>query len=139
MKILFLDIDGVVNCAETFQRHGKYIGIDPVMAERVKRIIKETGCKVVLSSTWRLDAKSRAHVRENVYPFFDVTKSIGIGFRGEEVKEWLSRHDVDVYAILDDERDFFDDQPLFRTSWKTGITDEITNAVIEHLNGSRGK
>lgn len=135
MKVLFLDIDGVVNNYATMQRFNGFIGINPDLAAKVQQIIKVTGCKVVLSSTWRRDAKSRSHVRKHVCDFIDVTKSIGIGWRGEEVKEWLSRHPgVTNYAILDDDHDFYDDQPLFSTSFKTGITDEIATKVTEYLN-----
>lgn len=135
-KILFLDIDGVLNYAMCKYKIGGMLGIDPAKAELVRRIVADTGCEVVLSSTWRLDAKSRAHVRQKVVKFIDITKSIGIGWRGEEVKEWLQRHpDVERYAILDDDRDFYDDQPLFRTNfYGNGLTEEIAAEVIEYLN-----
>lgn len=141
MKVLFLDIDGVVNCVTTAQRHRGFIGIDPYMALLVDRIIQATGCEVVLSSTWRLFPESRKEVEKQVCKFIDVTKSMplkgGVEMheRGKEVAEWLSRHpEVERYAILDDSRDFMPDQPLFNTSWSTGLTQEIANDVIAHLN-----
>lgn len=136
MKVLFLDIDGVVNCVKTTQRHGPFVGIDPAMAERVKRIIKETGCEVVLSSTWRLTDSSRAEVQKKVCDFIDVTASLPSNFRGSEIDVWMRDHpEIERYAILDDNTDFHPAQRLFKTSWSTGLTDEIADEVINYLNG----
>lgn len=144
LKILFLDIDGVCNNRKTRERQGdtKFIGIKPELADRVRRIIEETGCKVVLSSSWRLFDSSRKWARENVCDFIDVTPDLqkgaiwGMTYRGFEVQAWLANHpSVKRYAILDDSSDFLWGQPLFRTTWEHGLTDEITNQVIAHLNG----
>lgn len=138
MKVLFLDIDGVVNCASTRQRHRGFIGIDPHMAFRVGKIALDTGCEIVLSSTWRLDERSREEVRKQVYEFIDVTPDLGVQHeRGKEVAAWLDEHpEVTRYAILDDEDWFLPDQPHFKTSWYTGITDEIAAEVTEYLNAT---
>lgn len=143
IKILFLDIDGVCNNQKTRERQGttKYIGINPVMADRVRRIITETGCKVVLSSSWRLFPDSKEWAEKNVCEFFDVTVDLnrgaiwGMVYRGFEIKEWLGRHPGACrYAILDDSDDFLWGQHLFRTTWAEGLTDDIADAVIAHLN-----
>lgn len=133
MKILFLDIDGVCNFAGTRERYRGFIGIDPELMVRVKKIIEESGCLVVLSSTWRLDGESRAEVQRHV-KLHDVTPDMAGALRGAEVKAWLDWHpDVECYAILDDNSDFSGHQHLFKTSFSTGITDEIASKVIEHL------
>lgn len=137
MKLLFLDIDGVCNCATTFQQPGgdRLYVIDPAMADRVKRIVAETGCKVVLSSTWRHGEDGRNVVKEKVVDFIGVTRSIGRGFRGDEVNDWIKRNPgMTNYAILDDSSDFYGYQPVFNTDWEIGLTDEITQQVINHLN-----
>jgi len=146
MKVLFLDIDGVVNCVTTAQRHRGMIGIDPYMALLVDRIIQATGCEVVLSSTWRLFEESRKEVKKQVCDFIDVTPHLPLREfggscdaesceRGMEVAAWLKDHpEVTQYAILDDNSDFMGYQPLFKTSWSTGLTQEIANEVIAHLN-----
>ena len=143
LKILFLDIDGVCNNRRTRERQGdtKFIGIKPELADRVRRIVAETGCKVVLSSSWRLFPDSRKYAAENVCEFFDVTCDLnrgaiwGIIYRGFEIQEWLVRHPgARRYAILDDSSDFLWGQDLFRTTWEEGLTDEIADAVIAHLN-----
>ena len=143
MKILFLDIDGVVNCVTTFQRHRGAIGIDPEMAFRIGQIVIATGCEIVLSSTWRLFEPSREEVRKQVYPFIDVTPNMPkfggaeMCERGYEIKDWLDRHpEVKKYAILDDNSDMLPEQfpNFFKTSWSTGITEDIKQQVIDHLN-----
>lgn len=147
MKVLFLDIDGVCNSAEYAERRfmktgkGGLLGIDKSLAEKVRRIIKETNCEVVLSSTWRLYDKARHDVRRDVCGFMDVTPNFQAGKqngrteRGYEVQDWLDRHpDVEVYAILDDDSDFLEGQHLFKTTFKLGLTDEIAAQVISHLN-----
>lgn len=143
MKVLFLDIDGVCNSRDFVRRTGKSLWntTDPEAAKLVQRIIKETGCKVVLSSTWRMYPDSRKAVRQQVCKYIDCTKDLqggakrGVVDRGHEVQEWLDRHpEVTQYAILDDDSDFLPNQWLFKTSFDTGITEEIAEAVIHHLN-----
>ncbi len=157
MKILFLDIDGVCNCVTTAQRHRGTIGIDPYMAFLVGKIVLDTGCEVVLSSTWRLFADARAEVRKQVVKFIDVTPHLfkdtetgefvpyrntgGITSveRGHEIKAWLDlRSEPITYAILDDDCDMLPEQMpnFFKTSWSTGLTKEIAQSVTKHLNST---
>src|SRR6478752_5238839 len=107
MKVLFLDIDGVVNCARTPVASDNFIGIDPYMTLLIDRIVQATGCSVVLSSSWRYHEDSMAEVRRRVCDFIDVTpKNNGLTSRGTEIKAWLEAHpDVTQYAILDDNTD----------------------------------
>lgn len=137
-KILFLDCDGVVNSKNTTQRSKGFIGIDPELAFRAGKIPIHTGCEVVLSSTWRLMADSRDEIKQRVYPFVDITPQLPGKTRGEEIQAWLDIHpEVTKYAILDDDADMLESQlpNFFRTSWENGLTEEIMERVIDHLNG----
>jgi hypothetical protein len=143
MKVIFLDIDGVLNSHESYERigNGGMLGIDEIYLERFKRILEATGAKVVLSSTWRLHPDTRAEVRNAGIDFIDCTPSIPKSGgaesmeRGEEVLDWLIRNPgVTDYAILDDDSDFMKWQHLFKTSWQHGLTEEVAEAVIKHLN-----
>lgn len=148
MKILFLDVDGVCNSRDYLYRlRAKnkkatlWHAVDPEAVKLVRRIIKETGCKVVLSSTWRLYPEARAVVKREICYIYDCTKDLqrgskrGIVPRGDEVDEWLRRHpSVTQYAIVDDDSDFNPCQWLFKTSFEHGLNEEIAQAIIDHLN-----
>ena len=148
MKVLFLDIDGVCNSRRfVYRQRAKnrdyrlWLDTDPEANKLVQRIIKDTRCVVVLSSTWRLYPEAREHVRRNVCKFIDCTKDMqrgakrGVVPRGEEVQEWLNRHpNVTQYASLDDDSDFLPYQWLFKTTFNEGLTENIAQAVIDHLN-----
>ena len=73
MKIIFLDIDGVLNCAKTKNpRKFPYV-IDQRLLKRLKRLLTVTGAKVVLSSTWRYDPIGILAAKHHGIPFIDVT------------------------------------------------------------------
>lgn len=138
MKILFLDVDGVMNCQDTFRKdiHANF-PIDPYMAFLVGKIVLETDCKVVLSSSWKHHKDSVDYIHKRIVNLYDQTPDIG-SVRGDEIKAWLdnSKYKIDKYAILDDDSDMLPEQMpnFFKTSWLVGITDDIAKAVIEHLN-----
>lgn len=140
-KVLFLDIDGVVNCATTNFKT-EHWPLDRYMAFLVGKIQLETGCQVVLSSSWRHHEEGTEEVSKRIVQLSDRTsygfrKSDGSwSTRGDEIQEWLDRHpEVTKYAILDDDSDMLESQlpNFFHTRWATGLTEEIANKVIEHL------
>lgn len=146
IKVLFLDIDGVLNSRYWYytrkREYNRENEFDPDCVRMVKHIIKATGCKIVLSSVWRLDEENRKEVRDQGFDFIDVTPSLHrpantsweYRERGREVAAWLSLHpEVTNYAILDDEGDFFDWQFLFQTDNLIGITEDVVIRVIRHF------
>jgi len=96
MKVIFLDIDGVLNTSETFKIRGQIeketgiweIEIDEFRVEYLKQIIDETGAKVVLSSTWKKDL-------ENI-----DGKVVPIHEKGEALLNILKKYDIELYDIL---------------------------------------
>ena len=61
-KIIFLDIDGVLNSIDYFEhtKHCKgYSEINPKKVKLLKEIVDRTGAEIVLSSTWRDLAKRK--------------------------------------------------------------------------------
>jgi len=44
-KVIFLNIDDVMNCLDTFIKHKGYLGIDPKFVKRFNKIIERTGAK----------------------------------------------------------------------------------------------
>ena len=73
MKVLFLDIDGVVNNKRTNDNFEGFIAIDPAMAALVQRIVQNTGCEIVLTSSWRLFQNSRYEIERKICKFADIT------------------------------------------------------------------
>lgn len=143
-KILFLDIDGVCNSEETFRKEPhQHFPIDPYMAFLVGKIQLETDCKVVLSSSWRHHKESIKEIEKRIVPIYDKTGSCCSGIRGVEIYSWISKNipyqerDALKFAILDDDSDMllWQKDSFFQTSWKVGLTDEIANNIIKHLNG----
>lgn len=149
MKILFLDVDGVLNCQATFRKDPHvHFPIDPMCAFRIGKIQLDTDCKVVLSSSWRHHPESVKHINDRVVPIHDITGHCCSGIRGVEIHNWLTKNvpgfSSDGYdkrehkvAILDDDSDMLLWQTghFFKTSFMgDGLTDEIAQKVTEHLN-----
>lgn len=135
MKVLFLDIDGVVNHAGS--SNAGLFPIDPVAAARVARIIAYTDCEIVLSSTWRKLKEGREIVSQKVAPIHDVTPDTDSYYRGDDIQAWLNKHPkVTRYAVLDDDADWrYDQEPhWFLTTWEKGLTEDVMQKVIDHLN-----
>ena len=140
-KILFLDIDGVCNSETTITKDPKcHFPIDPYLAFLVGKIVLETDCPVVLSSSWRHHDESVAEIEKRIVKIHDKTpfsRTRERDCRGYEIKDWLELHpEVEKYAILDDDSDMLEEQlpNLFQTSFKKGITEEIMQKIINHLN-----
>jgi HAD domain in Swiss Army Knife RNA repair proteins len=139
VKVLFLDIDGVVNNKRTKETFQGFRGIDPTLAALVQRIVQNTGCEIVLSSSWRLDQGSRDEVERKVCKFTDTTPILHAP-RGYEIKIWLMLHpEVQHYAILDDDGSILPEDRVnfFQTTTEIGLTEDIVVAVEKHLSSRR--
>lgn len=110
MKLLFLDVDGVLN------HYGSRSWIDPACLARLRRILDATGARSVLSSDWkdvllhpeRHDPTDLARVR-TLYEdpglhFAGITPNVDPDRRELEIAAFLANppEPVDAFAILDD-------------------------------------
>jgi hypothetical protein len=136
MRVIFLDIDGVLNCKRTSNpRRLPYI-VDPTLVERLKGLLERTDAKVVLSSTWRYDPAGLFSAKHWGIPFIDVIPDMPGRPRRDEILAWLDAHrDVDRYVVIDDEDDELDALPLFQPSNQTGLTNDIVSGVARYLEG----
>lgn len=161
MKVIFLDIDGVLNCATSksfcIDDDGRIIkGVDSDKVKRLAKIVEATGAEIVLSSDWKdgwnkyYTSSKPSHAKyldNHLYKkgrltIKDKTPSTNKGswFRGEEILTYLKLHqDIENYIILDDT--FFEDfdneniiDHLIITDYKYGLTDENVKQAIEILN-----
>ena len=136
MKVIFLDIDGVLNCDTTRNpRKFPYV-VDKKLLARLRSLVRKTGAKVVLTSSWRLDPIGVLAAKHWRVPFIDTIPDMPRRTRRQEILAWLSRHPtVTRFVVIDDEDDELDDLPLFQPSAKTGLTTEIMKGVEAYLAG----
>lgn len=130
MKVIFLDVDGVLNSNEYIEKiknkniQGIQSEIDVEKVKLLKKAIDETGAKVVLSSSWRY-TRNAHDLKELLGSFGIYTDSTPFvrGERGLEIKQWLSdNQDVEDFVILDDE--------IFKS-----YDEELMNKLIKISNG----
>lgn len=142
-KYLFLDIDGVLNSVSWYREEWNKNHVypqgdfDPKCVELVNRIVEETGCKVVVSSSWRTESNLQS-IFDKAGLEFKIHSITPFGsHRGCEIQEWLdSQTEPYVYAIVDDDRDMLSHQRKYfiKTNTVIGITDEDVRHIINILN-----
>jgi len=137
-KVIFLDIDGVLNDSITFQKmHGDDTPSDEHL-KCLKEIVDATGAEIVLSSTWRLFVVSKRIVEKRLADFglslSDCTEELEC--RADEINMWLKNHsEVRNFVILDDEPISFSfPKNLVRTTFEKGLLKEHVKKAIEILN-----
>ena len=132
MRIIFLDIDGVLNSEDWYRRRPNIAqaemlfghektrqlslrNLDPTAVARLNRIVSLTKAQVVVSSSWRHDLslpRLREYLHHHGFEFQlmgatpDMTSySLWVGpDRGCEIRAWLDMlAETPSYVILDDE------------------------------------
>ena len=157
MKVIFLDIDGVLNSDEYLDKvknsdiQGIERDIDVGKVKLLKRAIDETGARVVLSSSWRYTRNAR-YLKELLANYeirVDSTPYIQ-DIRGLEIKKWLSENQgVEDFIILDDEIfDSFDEKLIKKLvkisnengrSLGEGLLPKDVDEIIERLGRKKVK
>lgn len=139
-KILFLDVDGVLNSWKTGGRYA----LKRACLRRLEKIVRDTDCKIVLSSTWRRDEYALKRLKRVLkyrgIVLYSTTSYIPSGPRGLEIQAWLVQNPNPngyKFAIVDDDSDMLDHQlpHFFQTDGEYGMTDTIAYRIIYHLNG----
>lgn len=134
MRVLFLDIDGVLNRRGTKERCGHYVGVDRVLSDRLLKWLNTTDVKIVLSSTWRtvrvqtFMPDAWQHLNDAGIHWVDVTPDThDYSGRGVEINAWLTANpQCQAFAILDDIPVFLPDQMprCVITDPDVGVTDD---------------
>ena len=152
MKVLFLDVDGVLNRENT----GGIKSLNRKNLKYLEEIVQETNCHIVLSSSWRLSPEFYNHLVKTLkyrnLSIFSTTPNFvhllfveenmwekGQSFlRGYEVQNWLTNRTeiIDSYAIVDDNDEFLNFQKPYyvKTDSNLGLTNENKNKLISILN-----
>ena len=116
MKIIFLDIDGVLNSVRyDRQRTIDQGNIDETRLQLIKKLVDSTEARIVLSSSWRkhwekdiskCDAIGR-DINEVFAKYqlaiYDKTECLPSNDRAEEIRKWLNRQgNIEAFVIFDD-------------------------------------
>jgi|SRR3989344_2244681 len=157
MKIIFLDIDGVLatraSIRKAFQARTRvpsrlkqmFAQIDCEKSALLRDLVAATGAEIVMSSAWRtmLSKRNRTLLMKNLElpDLLDITPFSELGGnRGEEIKSWLSNFrasvgEIEAFVILDD--DVFDLTDLMdhvvQTSMEDGLTPELCGLAKKKL------
>ena len=160
MKVLVLDIDGVLNCMypcpepdyEWVDLDEWRYGFNPQLVARLRYILANTGCRIVVSSSWRhhtsyapfepdqnwrdVLARKLGKTRDEV--FAGETGYDKTGKRGKEILQWLEEHPVDAYCVVDDETidilPYIHKSKVVQTQMREGLTNKDAARIIEVLN-----
>lgn len=164
MKVLFLDIDGVLNSFKWIENGGKFgrgpgykqsptkeqLSWDPSTINELRRVVTETGCHIVISSSWRGWGDMARQIWQAMFACYDWADAPVIGetpdlphwngkvylatIRGDEVAAWLKDHpEVTHFACVDDNSDFHPGQNLVQTDIANGLTAVESNRLINLL------
>lgn len=153
MKVIFLDIDGVLNDRHTETRAPTgFIGLNADMVKNLKTVVDATGAKIVLVSTWKSEWDHDPNERTNDGQYLvDILETYDMGIldkttdrvsdRGHGIRNYLAVHpEIKQFVILDD--DVFPDYHecdlmpyLVKTSFYSGgLTAELAQTAIDKLS-----
>jgi hypothetical protein len=145
MNIIFLDIDGVLNCQVFYENYGYPTGkttyeqenICSMRLKWIQDLCKDTNSQIVISSTWRL-GRTIGYFEDTfinlgvelpilgLTPLLSFSHSYNSVPRGCEIKEYLNKYQEDYsnYAIIDDDGDMLLEQAshFFQTDAYAGLT-----------------
>lgn len=144
MKVIFLDFNGVLDTWDN------YDVINPDNLQRLKRIINETGAKVVLSSSLKKSCNTDGRFTRQCQKVLKDFSNAGINIiditplaptREAEIQLYLDMHpEVENYCIIDDDYDMksFKNHmvklPMQMNEGATGLDDEHMYIAINILN-----
>ena len=143
MKVIFLDIDGVL----ITRRYASRNMADPRCVEQLNRITDRTNAAIVVSSSWRhlgFDKISLILKQWGVTgSIISITPTREDNDRLLEIGEWLadmhesSGNMLDKFVIIDDERDACRGFLMFcvRPNFETGIDEFAADRAIAILEG----
>lgn len=153
-KIIFLDIDGVLNSLEYFdqlknadqsKKIEKYQELDVEKVRLLAEITANTGAEIVLSSTWRDIGRKEGKRDHPMYQYLvDTLAEFGLKIidhtpyldydRPREIKEWLNRQeDKDIHFVS------LDDDFSPEAYKKYGIGDHLVRTSFYGVNGGLQK
>jgi len=151
-KIIFLDIDGVLCVYPEIQQDwvsNTNSTLTDYCCRNLKAALDSTGAKLVITSSWRLREKDLDDLiwqldwqgisKDNIVgQTADLSSNEKIKSHNElrwlEIKDYIDKHQIKEYVILDDfNLEKHDKQHLVRTKKHDGLTLKLTGVVINKL------
>lgn len=152
-KIIFLDIDGVLNSLEYFdqlknadqsKKIEKYQELDVEKVRLLAKITANTGAEIVLSSTWRDIGRKKGKRDHPMYQYLvDTLAEFGLKIidhtpyldydRPREIKEWLNRQEKNIRFVS------LDDDFIPEAYEKYGIGEHLVRTSFYGVNGGLQK
>lgn len=146
MKVIFLDVDGVLNCQKTEAKCRGFIGVDSKKVKLLKKIVDATDAKIVLSSSWKIgwwkyhkeDQDQEGHyldqkLKREGLRIIDKTTDPDCERRGEGILNWLDDHIVESFVILDDEVFDYEQCNIMDRLVKTSFYDDDGGLQERHV------
>jgi hypothetical protein len=150
MKVIFLDIDGVLNCSRYFLDDSPMLEdipyaavvarIDPAAVLLLNTLVTRTAAVVVISSTWRLSYPLpilQQLLRRRGFEGMVVGATPQLGEntpRGHEISLWVEAARPRKFVILDDDSDM---EPLghyhVATTRQHGLLQTHVDQAVEIL------
>lgn len=146
MKLIFLDVDGVLNNNKAYKTMN--IPVCNRLVKLVKQIVDETDAKIVLSSSWRIldpDMEGKDKWCKFLYDelaaegltLIGRTPIVTGGYRGTEIGKYLfsCKENIESFVILDDDADMNPFKEFFvQTNFLHGIREKNVKRAIRILN-----
>lgn len=161
-KVIFLDIDGVLNSEEFFIKRNKahiqaykehgheedydhlFYDLDPnkiqLLNDVMDNIMEYTGCEIVLSSSWRIFGLERIN---------KVLSKVGFKYevnhqttrqdmdRGLQIKKFVDENDIKNYLVIDDEafdiKKYVPNKQFVKTTWRYGLQKDHVRYIIDYF------
>jgi hypothetical protein len=144
MKVIFLDIDGVLVTQASMQKSiesGKMLEecADQNCVKNLNRVIIETEAKIVISSSWKMAGVKKMIQHLDKWGVqgecIGITPDLWQYKRGTEIQRWLStRDDIEIFTIIDDHNDMEDlIHRLVQTQFSVGFQEEHAKRCIQML------
>ena len=156
MKVIFLDIDGVLN-TEAYRENPEVDYLEYPISEvhmyLLEYLTKHTDAKIVLSSTWReywdcgeIQSDPFGTYINGLFEKYGLEiydKTPELRYRDDEITEWLKLYEgqIENYVIIDDfdfEWSDENEKHLIKTKDETGLDEEAVARAIRILKGAEG-
>lgn len=146
MKVIFLDLDGVMITGSYQKRSTQFEGyrFTPSCVDNLKQMMEKTGAKIVVTSTYRMAGfeylRKMFEANGLTEGLIGQTPVIEYSIRGEEIRQYIEEshfdpsNAVEQFVILDDHDDMGELLPyLVQTHWVSGLDEEAKEKAIDML------